>query len=149
MDSIQLISIQSSFTKPNSGKLSCISGRSSSTPPRNKELNEASIVFFPSSLEFTLLKMILMKRSSSNLSAMYCHQRTSIVAFCSKVFQTVNTVTVQGTGTSIIFHAIMTPKQAPPPPLMAQNGSSPMDSLSRILPLTSNRQLSVHRSHYQ
>ncbi|KAL3851538.1 hypothetical protein ACJIZ3_013420 [Penstemon smallii] len=50
---------------------------------------------------------------------------------------TVKTVTVCGTGTNLTFHDSIIPKLAPPPPLIAQKRSSPIDSLSRILPSAS------------
>ncbi|PON38818.1 hypothetical protein PanWU01x14_309560, partial [Parasponia andersonii] len=140
-DSIQLISMQSSLTKPNSGKLFCINGISLSTPPRNRELNEACIVLFPS-IEI-VCKTSLTNRFSSNFSATYCHRWTSLVAFCVKFRLTVKTVTVDGTGSSRIFHDRTTPKLAPPPPRMAQKTSSPINFLSRILPSASTRTAST------
>ncbi|RDX62186.1 hypothetical protein CR513_59509, partial [Mucuna pruriens] len=59
------------------------------------------------------------------------------VTFVSKVFSTRKTVTISGTGTSLIVNDTITPKLAPPPPLIAQKRSSPMDFLSRRFPLTS------------
>ncbi|KAL4360621.1 hypothetical protein GQ457_04G038670 [Hibiscus cannabinus] len=61
----------------------------------------------------------------------------SPVAFCSRVRVTVNAVTVAGTGTRFSFHAKTIPKLPPPPPQIAENKSSPMVSLSRILLFTS------------
>ncbi|RDX62475.1 hypothetical protein CR513_59189, partial [Mucuna pruriens] len=59
------------------------------------------------------------------------------VTFVSKVFSTRKTVTVWGTGTNLIVNDTMTPKLPPPPPLIAQKRSSPMDFLSRRFPLAS------------
>nr|GMD10321.1 hypothetical protein PanWU01x14_309560 [Ipomoea batatas]GME01733.1 hypothetical protein PanWU01x14_309560 [Ipomoea batatas] len=46
----------------------------------------------------------------------------------------VESVTVAGTGTSLIFQASRIPKLPPPPPLIAQNKSSPIAALSKTLP---------------
>ncbi|WVZ23868.1 hypothetical protein V8G54_002412 [Vigna mungo] len=97
----------------------------------------AWIVCFSGSREFTFFTSTLMNMRSSNLLATSCHFWMISVAFSSNVLATLNTVTVDGTGTSFIFQATMTPKLAPPPPLMAQNRSSPMAFLSRRLPFTS------------
>ncbi|WVZ21777.1 hypothetical protein V8G54_000321 [Vigna mungo] len=97
----------------------------------------ACIVCFPCSTEFTFFASTLMNMRSSNLLATSCHFCTILVAFSSNVLATLNTVTVGGTRTSFIFQVTMTPKLAPPPPLMAQNRSSPMAFLSRRLPFTS------------
>ncbi|XLR01919.1 hypothetical protein HN51_056752 [Arachis hypogaea] len=45
-------------------------------------------------------------------------------------------VTVDRTWTSLIFHAVMTPKLEPHPPLMAQNRSFPIVLLFSIVSLT-------------
>ncbi|RDX97257.1 hypothetical protein CR513_19985, partial [Mucuna pruriens] len=81
--------------------------------------------------------MTLMKRFSSIKGATSCHLRRILVASCSRLLVTEKTVTVGGTGTSSIFHQRRIPKLPPPPPLIAQNKSSPMAFLSRILPFAS------------
>uniref|UniRef100_A0A803R939 Uncharacterized protein n=1 Tax=Cannabis sativa TaxID=3483 RepID=A0A803R939_CANSA len=65
------------------------------------------------------------------------------VAPSSKVLTTLNTVTFSGTETNLIFHETITPKLAPPPPLIAQKRSSPMSALFKILPLTSTITASI------
>nr|GMD10320.1 berberine bridge enzyme-like 15 [Ipomoea batatas] len=77
---------------------------------------------------------------------------SSFVAFCSNVLGTVKTVTVAGTGTSLIFQASRIPKLPPPPPLIAQNRSSPIAALSRTLPVAStiraSKALSAARPYF-
>uniref|UniRef100_A0A6N2N7J3 Uncharacterized protein n=1 Tax=Salix viminalis TaxID=40686 RepID=A0A6N2N7J3_SALVM len=68
----------------------------------------------------------------------FAHHSTRIlVAPCSKVLATLKTVTNGGTGTSFTFQEVMIPKLPPPPPLIAQNRSSPMAFRSRTLPWAS------------
>uniref|UniRef100_A0A7C8YHS2 Uncharacterized protein n=1 Tax=Opuntia streptacantha TaxID=393608 RepID=A0A7C8YHS2_OPUST len=75
-----------------------------------------------------------MNKFSSSLSATCCHLYNNLVNPCSKVLTTVKVVTVLGTGTSLTFQASIIPKLPPPPPLIAQNKSSPMAFLSKIFP---------------
>ncbi|WVZ23167.1 hypothetical protein V8G54_001711 [Vigna mungo] len=77
------------------------------------------------------------KSSAGSFGATICHLWKRSVAPCSKDLETSKTVTVEGTRTSLIFHAVMTPKLDPPPPLMAQKRSSPISVLFSIFPFTS------------
>ncbi|KAL3833737.1 hypothetical protein ACJIZ3_008473 [Penstemon smallii] len=75
------------------------------------------------------------------------------VAFSAKVLETLKTVTSGGMRTRLILYAKMTPKLAPPPPLIAQKTSSPIPFLSRILPFAStilaSTTLSTERPYFR
>ncbi|WVZ00486.1 hypothetical protein V8G54_026557, partial [Vigna mungo] len=130
-DSIQLTSLQFSFFNPRTGNSFPISDTTSSAPPRNKATIVAFKVF-PSACNTNLMKSLL-----SVTDAIFCHPNTKSAVLSSQLFSVRKIVTFSGTGRSLMVNDTTTPKLAPPPPLIAQNRSSPMPFLSRRFPFTS------------
>uniref|UniRef100_A0A7C9CP19 Uncharacterized protein n=1 Tax=Opuntia streptacantha TaxID=393608 RepID=A0A7C9CP19_OPUST len=97
-DSIQLISRQSDFRRPNKGKFLFTRDRRDVESPKNKDVNVAVMVRRPPILlEFVTSRPTLMKVSWSKLGATCWYWSIMSVRFCSSVLKTLKNVTIFGT----------------------------------------------------